>query len=86
MQEFDISINGLLKLLGTLKPCKAAGPDNVWPFMLRDLRDVIAPVLQAVFTRTYETGQLPKQWKEANVVPIYKRDPKTGHLTTGRSP
>ena len=87
MQEFDISTNGLLKLLGTLKPHKAAGPDNVRPYMLRDLRDVIAPVLQAVFTRSYETGQLPKQWKEANVVPIYKKkDPKTGHLTTDRSP
>ena len=45
MQEFDISTNGLLKLLGTLKPHKAAGPDNVRPYMLRDLRDVIAPVL-----------------------------------------
>ena len=73
MQEFDISTNGLLKLIGTLKPHKAAGPDNVRPFMLRDLCDVIAPVLQAVFTRSYETGQLPKQWKEANAVPIYKK-------------
>ena len=41
--------------------------------MLRYLRDVIAPVLKAVFTRSYETGQLPKQWEEANVVPIYKK-------------
>ena len=73
MQEFDIYTNGLLKLLGTLKPHKAAGPDNVRPYMLRDLRDVIVLVPQAVFTRSYETGQLPKQWKKANVVPIYKK-------------
>ena len=69
MQEFDIYTNGLLKLLGTLKPHKAAGPDNVRPYMLRDLRGVIAPVPQAVFTRSYETGQLPKQWEKSQCGP-----------------
>ena len=74
--EFTISTNGLLKLLATLKPNKAAGPDNIRPYVLRDLREEIAPALQAIFTRTYETGRLPKQWKEANVVPIFKKGSK----------
>ena len=76
MPEFTISTNGLLKLLATLKPNKAAGPDDIRPYVLRDLREEIAPALQAIFTRTYETGRLPEQWKEANVVPIFKKGSK----------
>ena len=73
LPEFTISTNGLLKLLATLKPNKAAGPDNIRPYVLHDLREEIAPALQAIFTWRYETGRLPEQWKEANVVPIFKK-------------
>ena len=59
MKEFDISIDGLLKVLGILKPHKEDGPDNVYPFMPWHLCVVIAPVLQVVFTQSYKTGQLP---------------------------
>ena len=45
MPEFTISTNGLLKLIATLKPNKAAAPDNIRPYVLRDLREEIAPAL-----------------------------------------
>ena len=38
LPEFEIDENGVLKLLGTLKPKKAAGPDQLRPQLLRDLR------------------------------------------------
>ena len=32
-----------------------------------------APVLQVIFTQSYVTGSLPKDWLTANVVAIYKK-------------
>ena len=73
MPEFTISTNGLLKLLATLKPKKAAGPENIRPYVLRDLREEIASSLQTIFTQTYETGRLPEQSKDSSVVHIFKK-------------
>ena len=76
MPEFTFSENGVLKLLGTLKPHKAAGPDKLRPFLLKELREQIAPILVAVFRISYETGRLPEDWKCANVAPIFKKGSK----------
>ena len=43
MQEFQISIGGIIKLLSNLKPGKAAGPDKIRPLILKELRNEIAP-------------------------------------------
>lgn len=70
MPEFDISSNGVEKLLKNLKPQKAAGPDKINP---KVLSKTAAPILQTIFTRSLRTGQVPLDWKKANVVPIYKK-------------
>ena len=36
MPEFEISINGIIKLLGNLKPGKAAGPEKIRPLIIFD--------------------------------------------------
>ena len=84
MPDFTISTNGIKKMLGTLKPHKAAGPDMIRPLILRDLRDTIAPILQVIFSRSLETGKLPRDWKVANVVPIFKKGSK--HLPVNYRP
>ena len=49
MEEFAISVEGILKLLKNLKPGKAAGPDKLKPLLLQALREKIAPILQKIF-------------------------------------
>ena len=71
-------------MLGTLKPNKAAGPDMIRPLILRDLHDTIAPILQVIFSRSLEIGKLPRDWKVANVVPIFKKGSK--HLPVNYRP
>ena len=84
MAEFDIGLNGIKKMLGTLKPHKAAGPDKIRPLVLKELRDTVAPILQQVFTKSLASGKLPLDWKTANVVPIYKKGSK--HLPVNYRP
>ena len=49
MPEIEIDLNGVLKLLANLKPDKAAGPDNIEPVILKELRSEIAPVVKIIF-------------------------------------
>ena len=63
MPDFTISTNGIQKMLATLKPHKAAGPDCIRPLILKELRDTIAPILQVIFFRSFKTGKLPSDCK-----------------------
>ena len=65
-----------MKLLSNLKVDKAAGPDDIKPFVLKELRNEIALVIKAIFEKSLETGQLPKVWTTARVCPLFKKGDK----------
>ena len=48
MDDFSISVAGILKLLQNLKPEKAAGPDRLKPLLLKELSEEIAPIIQVI--------------------------------------
>ena len=54
-----------LKLLQKLNPSKAAGPDNIRPR--------VAPILKIIFCRSLETGEVPIDWRSANVSPVFNK-------------
>lgn len=80
----QISLEGVEKLLKNLNPNKASGPDQVSPKILKELHAVIAPILQTIFQSSLSTGEVPKEWKDANVAPIYKKGPK--HIAANYRP
>jgi hypothetical protein len=45
MKSFDITCNGITKLLKQLNPYKAPGPDNISPRILKELATDICPEL-----------------------------------------
>jgi hypothetical protein len=47
------------------------------PRVLREMADVLAEPLAAVFRKSLSEGTLPTQWKEANVTPIFKKGSKS---------
>jgi hypothetical protein len=49
MKSFDITCNGITKLLKQLNPYKAPGPDNISPRILKELATDISPLLQLIF-------------------------------------
>ena len=73
MPEIQISVKGIEKLLKSLNPHKAAGPDQFKPIVLQTLHVELAPVLQVIFQESHDPGKLPHIWKEANVSPIFKK-------------
>ncbi|CAM5087257.1 unnamed protein product [Natator depressus] len=49
------------------------GPDVLHPRVLKELADVIAEPLAIIFENSWRSGEVPEDWKKANVVPIFKK-------------
>ena len=74
--DLVISENEILKLLQKLNPNKAAGPDDIEPKVLKELATHIAPTLYVIFGVSLDTGVVPRDWRCANVSPVYKKGDK----------
>ncbi|GAB0207239.1 mitochondrial enolase superfamily member 1 [Grus japonensis] len=64
--------------LGKLDIHKSMGPNGMHPQVLRELADVIARPLSIIFERSWRTGEVPEDWRKANVTPIFKKGRKEG--------
>ena len=73
MPEIETDQNGVLKLSANLKPDKADGPGGIKPFLLKELRNEIAPVVKIVFKKSRDTGTLLKDRVPARVIIIFKK-------------
>ncbi|GAB0204318.1 receptor-type tyrosine-protein phosphatase zeta [Grus japonensis] len=51
---------------------KSMGPDGVHPRVLKELVDVMEGPLSITYQRSWESGEVPADWKLASVIPIYK--------------
>ena len=45
----------MLKLLKSLKAHKAPGPDQISPRVLKEMANVIAPILTTIFRKSYDS-------------------------------
>ena len=73
MPGIEISTKGVQKLLEQLKPTKASGPDQIPARILKECALQIAPILRNIFAKCLTDGEVPQQWREANVTPIFKK-------------
>ena len=63
-------VKEVIKLLNVNKSC---GPDEINPRMLLELAEQISAPLALIMNKALHNGTIPKDWKEANVSPIYKK-------------
>ncbi|PKU44080.1 rna-directed dna polymerase from mobile element jockey-like [Limosa lapponica baueri] len=49
------------------------GPDGIRPWVLRELADVIVKLLSIIFEMSWRTGEVPEDWRKANVAPVFKK-------------
>ena len=76
MDPINITEAGVWKLLSGLNPSKAAGPDQLKPRVLKELAEELSPMVTLIFKASQKQQRVPKQWKEANVAPIFKKGEK----------
>ena len=76
MPPLNITEEGVRKRLNQLNPHKAAGPDRISPIVLKELADVISPVVTRIFRASLSQGKTPDAWREAHVTPLFKKGEK----------
>ena len=72
LADVSITTESVEDVLLSLNANKAAGPDGVETRLLKGCAEEIAPKLQQIFRKSLDEGIVPKQWKEAHIVPIHK--------------
>ena len=61
------------------------GPDGVHPRVLRELVEVVAEPLSIIFERSWTTGEVPEDWRIANVTPVFKKGKRKTQVIIGLS-
>ncbi|KFU84342.1 hypothetical protein M959_15251, partial [Chaetura pelagica] len=55
---------------------KSMGPDGMHPRVLKELAGVLTKTLSIIYHQSWLAGEVPADWKSANVTPIYKKRQK----------
>ncbi len=59
--------------LGNLRVAKASGTDSMQPRVLMEIAEQVSEMLTDIFNSSLESGQVPEDWRVANVTPLFKK-------------
>ena len=67
---------GVTKLLDGLNVHKASGPDGLNARVLKECSNEISPILALIYNESLARGEVPDEWRQANVSPVFKKGEK----------
>ena len=73
MEEITVTKQGVRKLLQKINSRKTCGPDMIPARILKDLAEEVAPLLTCIFQRSFDCGEVPEDWRSANITPVFKK-------------
>ena len=76
METMDITYRMVQEKIQSLKPASAPGPGGIGHQLLQELQKELAPALVLIFRKSIQNGEVPEDWKCANVTPIFKKGTK----------
>ena len=62
-----------MEVLLAMKLDKSPGPNELCPRLLWEAREEIAGALTQIFNSSLATGEVPDDWRTANMVPLFKK-------------
>ena len=76
IEEVEFDQDSILNLIEKQNVSKAAGPDGVHAKVLYECKNSLSKALDIIFNKSLESGNLPSQWKDAHVKPLFKKGKK----------
>ena len=76
MGDITVDPKGVAKLLDGLNVHKASGPDGLNARVLKECSNDISPILALIYNESLARGDLPDEWRQANVSPVFKKGEK----------
>ena len=73
MNKITINTEGAHNILQHLKPNKATGPDDIPAKFLKEVSIEISPLISFIFQASLDQGQIPSDWKQARLAPVFKK-------------
>ena len=65
--------SSICNILKKLNASKSLGTYQIFPIVPNRCAEELAGPLNALFTNSFQSGQVPQDWLDANVIPIYKK-------------
>ena len=75
-ENFNLTLSTVLGELRNINANKAVGPDGIHGTVLKMCAATLAYPLTKIFNLSFNLGQIPGDWKTANVVPVHKKGDK----------
>ena len=76
LDTISITTEMIREKIKNLKENSAPGPDGITPTLLKGAREELLVPLKIIYNKSLQTGQVPKEWREALVTPIFKKGAK----------
>ena len=73
LTSFTMINEDIEKKIERLKPSSAPGPDKFGPRVLIGIKSEISIPLCLIFNKSLKSGEVPDDWKCANVTPVFKK-------------
>ena len=73
INNVDIKAEKVLKQLKTLNSARSCGPDECHSYFLNECADEIYLPLTDIFRKTLASGEVPEDWRKANITCIFKK-------------
>lgn len=71
--DITFFVHGIQKVLESIRPAKACGPDQIPARVLKESASQLAPILASLFQQSFEDGTISSAWKDANITAIFKK-------------
>ena len=73
LNTFEILEEEVAFYIDKLSLNKSPGPDGIYPNHLKSLKDLLVKPLTLIFNKSLQDGMVPKDFKIANITPIFKK-------------
>ena len=73
MGDITVDPKGVAKQLDGLNVHKASCPDGLNAIVLKECSKEISPILALIYNESLARGDVPDEWRQANVSPVFKK-------------